>query len=227
MISFKHIKLFLFLFLIPLKVLADTSVGTPVATVNVTSNGAATYNLSFEIPNGGGFHPQIGLAYSSQSAGYGNAGYGFNITGISVITSGGRNIYYDGQVKGAEYLANSSFYLDGKRLILESGTEGKKGAIYTIEGDPYTKVNVDGYWDNSSVSLRFEVVTQDGTTYRYGYNDSSRLTFSQNGKARCSAWYIDEAVDRYNNIINYTYTKMVYQYYLKKSFMVLIHILEE
>lgn len=207
MISFKHIKLFLLLGLAPLAASADNSVGTPKAVVDVNNNGAATYNLAIEIPNGGGFHPQIALAYDSQSKGYGHAGYGFNITGISVITSGGRNIYYDGQVKGAEYLANSSFYLDGKRLILESGTEGKKGAIYTIEGDPYTKVNVDGYWDNSSVSLRFEVVTQDGTTYRYGYNDSSRLTFSQNGKARCSAWYIDEAVDKYNNIIYYRYTK--------------------
>lgn len=207
MISFKHIKLLLIFFLIPFKALADNFVGTPQALVDVNNNGAAIYNLSVEIPDGGGFHPQIGLAYNSQSAGYGNAGYGFNITGISVITSGGRNVYYDGQVKGAEYLSNSSFYLDGKRLLLESGTEGTKGAVYTIEGDPYTKVSVDGYWDNSSVSLRFEVVTQDGTKYRYGYNDSSRLSFYKNGKERCSAWYVDEAVDKYNNIIYYRYTK--------------------
>lgn len=126
MISFKHIKLLLIFFLIPFKALADNFVGTPQALVDVNNNGAAIYNLSVEIPDGGGFHPQIGLAYNSQSAGYGNAGYGFNITGISVITSGGRNVYYDGQVKGAEYLSNSSFYLDGKRLLLESGTEGTK-----------------------------------------------------------------------------------------------------
>ena len=115
MISFKHIKLFLLLGLAPLAASADNSVGTPKAVVDVNNNGAATYNLAIEIPNGGGFHPQIALAYNSQSTSYGHAGYGFNITGISVITSAGRDIYHDGEVKGATYLANSSFYLDGKK----------------------------------------------------------------------------------------------------------------
>lgn len=206
MISFKHIKLLLLLGLAPLAASADNFVGTPVAAVDVNSNGAATYNLSVEIPDGGGFHPQIGLAYNSQSAGYGNAGYGFNITGISVITSGGRNIYYDGEVKGAEYLVNSSFYLDGKRLLLESGAEGYDGATYTLEGDPYTKITVHGSFPNTW----FEVTKQDGTTFKYGntsISPNSRLSlpFTKDGKARCAAWYISQAIDKYKNTIKYNY----------------------
>mgnify|MGYP003310106705 CR=1 FL=1 len=203
MISFKHIKLLLLLGLAPLAASADNSVGTPVAAVDVNRNGAATYNLSIEIPDGGGFHPQIGLAYNSQSAGYGNAGYGFNITGISVITSGSRNLYYDGKVKGAEYLANSSYYLDGKRLVLESGMEGCDGAKYSVEGDPYTIVSVHGTFPD----IWFEVLGQDGTTYKYGSSASSRLSFKKYNTPCCAAWYIDQAIDKYKNLISYGYTK--------------------
>lgn len=204
MINLKHIKLLLLLGLAPLAASAGNSVGTPVAAVDVDRNGAATYNLSVEIPNGGGFQPQIGLTYNSQFAGYGNAGYGFNITGISVITSGSRNLYYDGKVKGTDYLANSSFYLD----VLESGTEGCDGAKYSVEGDPYTTVTVHGSFSNSSVSTWFEVLTPDGTTYKYGNTSlsaNSRLSFMQDGKMRCPAWYISQAIDKYKNTIKYNY----------------------
>ena len=203
MISFKQIKLLLLLSLAPLAASADNSVGTPVAAVDVNRNGAATYNLSIEIPDGGGFQPQIGLAYNSQATGYGNAGYGFNITGISVITSGSRNLYYDGKVKGAEYLANSSYYLDGKRLVLESGTEGCDGAKYSVEGDPYTIVSVHG----SFPDIWFEVLGQDGTTYKYGSTAGSRLSFQKKNTPCCAAWYIDQAIDKYKNLISYGYTK--------------------
>lgn len=203
MIRFKQIKLLLLLSLTPLAASADNSVGTPVAAIDVNRNGAATYNLSIEIPDGGGFQPQIGLAYNSQSAGYGNAGYGFNITGISVITSGSRNLYYDGKVKGAEYLANSSYYLDGKRLVLESGTEGCDGAKYSVEGDPYTIVSVHGSYPD----IWFEVLGQDGTTYKYGSSAGSRLSFKKQNTPCCAAWYIDQAIDKYKNLISYGYTK--------------------
>ena len=218
MISFKHIKLFLFLLLIPFKVLADTSVGSPVAAVDVNSNGAATYNLSFEIPNGGGFHPQIGLAYNSQSEGYGNAGYGFNITGISVITCGGRNQYYDKYVKGSTYFGNSTFSLDGKRLLLESGTAGYDGAKYTIEGDPYTTVTIHGNFSASCVDTWFEVTGQDGTTYKYGNEANSKLEFKNpddGNTTYCAAWYITEAIDKYGNVIRYQYS------YFKDDFCIL------
>lgn len=209
MISFKHIKLLLLLGLAPLAASASISVGTPKAAADVNSNGAAVYNLSVEIPDGGGFHPQIGLAYNSQSDGYGNAGYGFNITGISVITSGGKNQYHDNQVKGSTFLANSSFSLDGKRLILESGTEGCSGAKYTIEGDPYTSVTIHGSFSTSGVGTWFEVIGQDGTTYKYGNEANSKLEFKNPddaNKVYCAAWYITEAIDKYGNVIKYKYS---------------------
>ncbi len=62
------------------------SVGTPKGVLDVSSSGAAVYSMAFEVPNGGPLTPQVGIAYNSQSGGYGLVGYGFNITGISAIT---------------------------------------------------------------------------------------------------------------------------------------------
>lgn len=206
MITYKTIKLFLLFLLMPFAVLAQTSVGTPDAGVEITKDGAATYNLSFEIPNGGGFEPKIGLAYSSQSMGYGNAGFGFNITGISAITSGGKDMYRDGQTKGNDGDYASSFYLDGKRLILVSGTSGYPDSKYQVEGDPNTEITLKGEINNVIISAWFEVRTADGSLYYYGHDKTSRLTFKEkSGQNRCSAWYISEAIDKYKNYIKYTY----------------------
>lgn len=206
MISFKHIILFLFLLLIPFKMFADNtaSVGTPDANLEITPNGAAAYNLSIDIPNGGGFHPQIGLAYDSQATGYGNAGYGFNITGISVISMGRQNKFYDTVANGSSYLANSAYYLDGKRLLLQSGSESSNGAKYQIEGDPYTEIT----YNNDGSYTWFDVKSQDGTLYRYGYKDANaHLTFTKGGKNCCAAWYISYSKDKFGNEIKYTYQK--------------------
>lgn len=55
--------------------------------------------LQFEdrCPDGGSLTPQIGMSYNSQSGGYGLAGYGFNITGLSAITRGGHDLFHDGR----------------------------------------------------------------------------------------------------------------------------------
>ena len=211
MINLKHIKLLLLLGLAPLAASADNTVGTPDADVEISQNGAATYNLSIEIPDGGGFQPKIGLAYNSQATGYGNAGYGFNITGISVITSGAKDMYRDGEVAGSNGDDKSSFYLDGKRMLLIEGTSGQIGAKYQIEGDPNTLVTLKGTYGMSyqqNCDIWFEVRTPDGAIYNYGDDSSSRLIYTTaQGRTGFSAWYVTQAVDKYNNCIKYSYSQ--------------------
>ena len=185
----------------------ESSVGTPVGAVFVGNSGAAVYNLKIDVPDGGSLTPQIGLSYNSQSGGYGLAGYGFNITGLSAITRGGHDLFHDGSQAGVTYTASDNLFLDGKRLILQSGTPGQEGAAYTVEGDPFTKVVVHGNYSNSTTTTWFEVTTNTGMTYQYGNSPSSKIAYkNKSGYSRIASWYVNKATDKYSNYITYEYS---------------------
>ena len=185
----------------------ESSVGTPVGAVSVGNSGAAVYNLKIDVPDGGSLTPQIGLSYNSQSGGYGLAGYGFNITGLSAITRGGHDLFHDGSQAGVTYTANDNLFLDGKRLILQSGTSCQEGAAYTVEGDPFTKIVVHGNYSNSTTTTWFEVTTNTGMTYQYGNSPSSKITYkNKSGYSRIASWYVNKATDKYSNYITYDYS---------------------
>lgn len=182
------------------------AVGTPKGVVDVSSTGAATYSLNFELPDGGPLTPKIGLTYNSQQAGYGLAGYGFSITGISAITRGGKDLFHDGTVAGVTYTAADNLFLDGRRLVLRSGTPGKAGAVYTVEGDPFTKVTEHGFYNNTLVSTYFIVTTTSGMTYQYGKSKDSRLTFKDNGgRERIASWYVNRVTNQHSDYTTYEY----------------------
>ncbi len=182
------------------------SVGTPKGNFVVSNVGAAQYNINIDVPQDGSFIPQIGLGYDSQFTGYGIAGYGFNVTGISVITRGRKDLFHDGKHKGITYTTDDNLFLDGKRLILQSGTAGQEGAVYTLEGNPYTKVVVHGVYNDNETTTWFEVYTNDGSIYQYGNTASSRNTYiNKKGYKRIAAWYINRAEDKYTNFIVYEY----------------------
>ncbi len=182
---------------------AQNAVGSVNGALTVNDMGAAVYSVTFDAPNGGRMTPKIGLAYSSQSSGYGIAGYGIDVTGISVITSGGRDMFHNGKVRGANYDKDSNFYLDGKRLVLQEGEDGEDGTLYAPEGDPYTKVTLHG--DINSGTAYFEVTATDGSVFTYGSSNNSRLQVAKGGSARTAAWYVATAVNRYGESISYAY----------------------
>lgn len=190
----------------PLVSNAGYSVGTPEGAVSVDNFGAAVYSLKIEVPNGGSLTPQIGLSYNSQSGGYGLAGYGFNMTGFSAITRGGHNLFHDGRQAGVTYTASDNLFIDGKRLILQSGTSGQNGATYTVEGDPFTKVIVHGKYNNRATTTWFEVTTNTGMTYQYGNSPGSKIAYkNKKGNSRIASWYVNKATDKYSNYITYEY----------------------
>jgi len=85
--------------------------------LNINSLGALTYNIPIEVFKGvNNFQPNLALAYSSDS-GNGQAGYGWNLVGLSVITQGGKSKKIDGIYEGAQFNDNDPYYLDGQRLI--------------------------------------------------------------------------------------------------------------
>ena len=211
-------------------------VGNFSGELTVSDMGAAVYNITFDVPNGGPLTPQIGLAYNSQKSGYGLAGYGFDITGISCITRGGKDMFHNGELKGVTFTEMDNYYLDGKRLVLVSGKEGQDGAKYCLEGDPYTVVTMHlvvkkevvidpsllpddpGDYDVEPdyidiYSHWFEVKTNTGITFQYGRTSNSQLVVNQDkySSPQVISWYVNRQEDRYKNYVTYDYdmSKMV------------------
>ena len=170
---------------------SDYAVGTPSASLSVSDFGAAAYNLPIKVPNGGGLMPQLSLAYNSQNSGYGLAGYGFTITGFSAITRGGKSLFSNnGSIQGVTYTESDDLFLDGKRLILQSGNACQAGAVYCPEGDPYTTITVYDTYDGLNSQIWFDVKTADGNTYLYGDTEDSRLCFkNKHGQTCIASWH--------------------------------------
>lgn len=184
---------------------SNRSVGSPKGKFDVSSTGGAVYSVSIDAPKGlGKLQPNVSLTYNSQ-AGYGIVGYGTNVSGISVITRGCKDIYHDGHAKGSEGLGDGAYFLDGKRLIKQNNIEGIEGAAYVLEGDPFTKVRFYGSYSGSSANVKIVVKTKDGLTCSYGSGSDSRLFYTQASRTRIQAWYIDKVEDVYGNTMTYSY----------------------
>ena len=167
---------------------------------SVSPTGAAVYSVAFEAPKGvGDLKPSVGISYNSQT-GNGLVGWGCNITGFSSITRGMKDWAHDNTIKGISYDTGCALYLDGKRLLLKSGTEGTDGCIYSPEGEPQTSVTLHSSLTSST--CWFEVDTSDGMVYEYGHIDG-RQTISN--PTAVTAWYVDKATNPLGQYISYTY----------------------
>lgn len=194
----------------------NNAVGTPKGTFTLSPMGGAVYSVAIDAPKGyGEMQPNIALTYNSQ-AGYGIVGYGFNISGISAITRGCKDIYHDGMAKGISHVASDAYFIDGKRLILLSGQEGREGAVYVPEGEPFTKIIFHGSFDVGSTDGWMEVMTPDGIRYEYGHNKNAIIDYKSAGKTYVDAWYVNRAVDALGRYINYEYAPSSLCQYPKK-----------
>ena len=182
-----------------------TAVGGMGGQFSVSAMGGATYSIPIEVPQGvGGLQPQLSIVYNSQS-GNGLCGFGANLSGISAITRGPKDIYHDGAAKGISYLADDALYLDGVRLILSSGAAGQNNAVYHPESDPFTTVTAKVTGSSPGNSLWFEVKSSDGMTFLYGADTYSKLTYGPSGAQKTHSWYMSRAIQPTGNYIDYYY----------------------
>lgn len=184
------------------------AVGTPAGALSVSETGAAEYTLTIDCPEGGNLAPQINISYNSQNASVGLAGYGFSINGMSAITRGGKTLFDNaGTISGVTYTSSDNLYLDGKRLILLSGSPCQEKAAYCLEGDPYTTITAHGTYNDNTATTWFEVTTADGKIYHYGNTADSRISYNNsNNNPRIASWYVDRIEDVYGNYISYSYS---------------------
>ena len=153
-------------------------VGIIEGALSVSLSGAASYNIPISVPPGiNGIIPQIGLSYSSQS-GNGQAGYGWNISGVSMITRIASTKFHDGTIDGVDFNSLDRFAFDGQRLLLKNTSDvyGANGTIYETEG--FSNVKITSYGVHPSGAnfgpAYFIVQYPDGSSAQYGNSATSR-----------------------------------------------------
>lgn len=163
------------------KTFPDVLTPTVNAEMNVSESGALTYTLPIEILKGlNNFQPNIALAYNSQN-GNGQAGWGWNIMGLSTINRGGKSKEIDGITIGPQFNNNDPFYLDGQRLIKINET--------TFVTEKFSKVKIT---KPASGEFQFVIQYTDGRIAKY-----KELVTGQ--------YYISTFIDAFDNEIHYSY----------------------
>jgi RHS repeat-associated protein len=153
-----------------------SDIGETSGELGVSLTGGATYNVPIAVPPGiNGIQPQVSLSYNSQG-GNGLAGYGWNISGISIITRIPSTKFHDGNIDAVDFNSLDRFSFDGQRLVLKSGTYGAAGAQYETENSSNLKIISYGTSPYGAAygPSYFIVYYPDGSTARYGSTANSR-----------------------------------------------------
>lgn len=164
-------------------------VGDINMSATVDQIGGASITIPIEVPAGvNGMQPNLALVYNSHS-GYGLAGWGWDLAGISSIQRTGKTLYHDSIVEGVKFDDTDNLSLDGERLILTSGINLRHNSIYRTERESFNQVTcISG--------TLFSVESKDGRTSLYGTTANSRSQLSS---------YISQITDANGNYITYDY----------------------
>ncbi|ESU27089.1 hypothetical protein FLJC2902T_22670 [Flavobacterium limnosediminis JC2902] len=156
----------------------STEVGVTQGQLSVSLTGGANYSIPIAVPPGiAGAEPQIGLAYNSQG-GNGLAGFGWNITGLSVITRVPSTKYHDNAIDAVDFDNLDRYALDGQRLMMARIGEiyGANLTVYETENFSNLKITSNGvspYGANFGPES-FVVEYPDGSKAYYGITTNSR-----------------------------------------------------
>jgi len=169
---------------------STTGFGETQGTLSVSLSGAAEYIIPIAVPPGiNGVTPKLALTYNSHS-GNGFAGYGWSISGLSVITRIPSTKFHDNIKDAIDFDNLDRFALDGQRLILKNGSYGANGAQYQTENYSNLKIVSYGtspYGANFGPEY-FVVYYPDGSLAHYGHSEDSNsqtsyaITYWQNAQ---------------------------------------------
>jgi len=139
----------------------------------VTPDGRATMHMPLWVaPGRAGIQPDLALLYDSRG-GNGILGVGWNMSVASSIVRVRRNHFYDGTAEPVAFTADDPFELDGMRLVLVAGTNGKDGAEYRTFPDTHARIILNK--TDALGPTSFTVYSSDGRILSYGPDDASRL----------------------------------------------------
>ena len=171
------------------------------ANGQVMATGAFQYTVPIEVPAGRqGVQPQISLFYNSQS-GLGLAGMGWNLTGLSIISTTQSTIYHNGKTGPVPALTQSNYYnltLDGVRLVYV--TTNNNTNYFELENDNKYKIEIS-YNVSSGKAISAKVYLPDGSICTYGLPDDFSLR-------------IVDMEDLNGNYMSYNYSDIYVNYYV-------------
>lgn len=176
-------------------------VGSIIGQAGVSGSGAGTYHIPIQVPKGNnGMEPELSISYNSQNPSSGIMGRGWNLSGVSSISTTGRNYYYDGE-KGAisEEDTSSCLIWDGQRLF-GINAKGLEADSFKTEIKSNAKIEKKSGTDGDY----FEILTSTGNTLIYGQSLTAQMHLSETIEWK---WLLEEVQDRNGNTIKYTYTK--------------------
>lgn len=157
----------------------SAEVGVTQGNLSVSLTGGALYEIPIVVPVGiNEVTPQVSLTYNSQS-GNGLAGYGWHISGISVISRIPATQFHDGVIDAVDFDATDRYSLDGQRLIVKNGTSGVYGANEAVyETESYSNIRITSYGVHTDGAMygpsHFRVDYPDGSYAVYGNGGNSR-----------------------------------------------------
>ena len=178
-------------------------VGEIQGEVSANASGGVTYTIPiYTCPGTNGLEPSLSLAYNSQAS-TGLAGCGWNVSGLSIISRGGKDMYHNGVVQPVNYTAvDDAFLLDGMKLNVISGTNGSNGAIYAGESETYSKIIsfTNGSGNNPDW---FQITAKEGTIMEFGHSTDSRV-LTDNGQ-NVIFWRLNKIIDINGNYVEFIY----------------------
>ena len=183
-------------------------------TLNVGPSGAAIYSLPLSFPKGfNNIMPNMSIVYNSQ-AGNGLLGFGWSLSGLSVISRIGNDLYHDGNIDPVDFTDDDKFSLDGNRLILASGEYGCNMSEYTTE--LYSGSKITAYADGELDPAYFVVETNNGLRLTFGKTENSRIVYDTHGSSGefVKDWILSHVRDAFGNEIEFYYAHDGKQIYL-------------
>jgi YD repeat-containing protein len=162
--------------------------------------GSFIYSYPIETVTGkGGLEPKVTLTYSSSSSlkgTYGSLGAGWSLNDNCII----RNVRYTpGNTSDDRFILT----LDGSSYELIYVEED---GLYHTEIESFMKISRNT--TNSNLFGEYwNVITSDGTTYRFGYNNDSEQRNSVEARDYVSKWWMDLVEDVNGNQIEYHYVE--------------------
>ncbi len=171
----------------------------------VTPNGQACYTIPIPAVAGtGGMSPRLSITYNSSSRN-GMIGYGFDLTGLSVISRVPSDYCNDGYVSSIDYTERDHFSLDGVRLK-ETANGDDSVTEYTRVMDNTSLIY--SYGKDKLNPDSFVVKSKEGLTYEY---KSLKLLARYENESKNLFWLVTKVTDTKGNYYKVSYSCVVYK----------------
>ncbi len=179
----------------------NKNVGEIPIQESVSATGGLTYTVPIQLAPGRSALPvNVGMVYSSQG-GPGYMGFGWALSGLSMIGEVSANIYYNTKTEPLKLSKTGQFTLDGMKLVKLS--ENSTQIEYQSE-----QGNIKAVASLSGNTIKyFNISYPNGVTAIYGYESNS---------VQQLYYPLTRMEDLHGNRVAYTYTLRNGQYYIAR-----------